>query len=268
MMTYKLAFKYIFSVLVIISISCSEIERDNILDPKNSSSKRESVVLLEAFINTNTDAPPYNFHVLDAIDFLSESYGSRMLWVEYHRATNEYSDPLAEDGRLSSIIGNTYNDYTINYKSGRTKGAPDLFINGAENRVQGASNADNVVTRTVPFASEILDNSESLYTIEAEVDKANLSGKYRVARLGNHRSDKLKLRILYTYDSGETGKRTVSYISDEINIDEIDPGKFFEGDFVKEDFGPNINLDKVEKAIFILKDENDTKVLYAIEKQL
>ena len=56
-MKSKLVFKYIFSILIIFSTACSEIDRDNILDPKNTSSKRESVVLIEAFINTSSGVP-------------------------------------------------------------------------------------------------------------------------------------------------------------------------------------------------------------------
>ena len=58
-----MVYRYIFSLVFLFVISCSEIDRDNILDPKNPSSKRDKVLLLEAFVNTENPAP-YNIGII------------------------------------------------------------------------------------------------------------------------------------------------------------------------------------------------------------
>jgi len=266
-MKFKLVFKYIFSFLVIISTACSEIERDNILDPKNTSSKRESILLVEAFINTSDGVPSsytYNYDALEAIDSLSDIYDDRFIWLEYHWNTStpdKYTDDLTvTQGEVH------YKKYTTDYDPARSKGVPDIFINGAVNRVQGASEVSNVIKRVQDIASElILNNSD--YTIEAEFDVlANqVEGTYRIARLGNSRSDKLQMRIISTEDNNDIGKgkRTVQAIAFPESIDRIEAGEFFEKEFNLqiEGFNP-------DKIIFILMDESGFKVLHAIEKEL
>ncbi len=242
-MKSKLVFKYIFSFLVIISFSCSEIDRDNILDPKNNSSKRESVIVLEAFINTSDNVPSsftYNYDALEAIDSLSEIYGDRLIWLEYHWNTSNsnyeesFTLPLGED---------LYSQYTTEFDPSRTKGVPDVFINGAANRVQGASGASNVIKRVQKIASELIVQT-SEFTIEADFDVLNdkIEGSYRVARLGNHQSDEMLMRIIVTEDNGIKGKRTVRNMSIPEPLDEVDAGEFIENEFEIDFYVNNITV--------------------------
>ncbi len=264
-MKSKLVFKYIFSFLVIISVACTEIDRDNILDPKNSSSKRESVLLLEAFINTSPNVPSsytYNYDALEAIDSLADIYGDRLIWLEYHwntSAPDKYPDQWTLP--LGEIL---YTKYTTGFDHGRTKGVPDLFVNGAKNRVQGASSVSNVITRVQKFTSELILQT-SQFTIEAEFDVISnrIEGKYRIARLGNRRSDDMIMRIIITENNGSKGKRTVTQIEHPKPIDNIDAGEF-----VENDFSLQIDPQKSEKIMFILMDENGDEVFHAIEKEL
>ena len=73
--------------------SCKDIPRDNILDPKNPSSKQDKVLLLEAFVNTSHHTP-YNYYVLHAIETLSmdENLKDRLIFIEYHRDAIDSSD--------------------------------------------------------------------------------------------------------------------------------------------------------------------------------
>jgi hypothetical protein len=254
-MRLKSAYKFIFSSFIVLIFACTQIDRDNLLDPKNPSSKRESVLLLEAFINTNRSAPNYNFLALEAIDSLSEIYGDRLIWVEYHwNTTNpQYVDDLSVVG-----VEDLYDDYAV------TKGIPDLFVNGSSNRVQGASSINNVIRRVQEIASDLIIKS-SKYSLEAEIEQTGnqLNGTYRVARLGNERSDEMLLRIVISGNTGPTGKRCVRKIEFPINIGEIDPGEFLE-----DEFSINTLPENADKAVFILKDKSDLNVLYAIEKDL
>ncbi len=260
------AFLYIFSALLIFSLACSEIERDNILDPKNNSSTRESVVVLEAFINTSDSVPSnfsYNFDALEAIDSLKEIYGKRLIVCEFHWDTSnpKYTDPLSMPLNKGE---EAYLKYTSGYDANRSFGVPDLFVNGAANRVQGASGASNVIKRVQTFARDIII-VDSPYTIETDftIDGNMIEGKYRVARLGDKKSDKMLMRILITEDNAQKGKNTVSQVSLPEAIDNIGAGNFIENDF-----SIMYEPQKSKKIIFILMDEDGFEVLSAIEKEL
>ncbi|KAA3617263.1 MAG: hypothetical protein D8M58_03245 [Calditrichaeota bacterium] len=263
-MKFKSVFKYIFSILIIFSFACSQIERDNILDPKNNSSSRESVLLLEAFINTSDNVPQnytFNYDALEAIDSLSDIYGDRLIWLEYHWNTSNsnYYDPFT-----LAMGEDQYTKYTTGFDLSRSKGVPDIFINGAENRVQGASNVSNVIKRTQVFASDLIVQP-SQFTIETEFDALSdkIEGTYLIAGLGNKQTDEMLMRIVLTDNNGLKGKRTVRAMSIPDPVDKIDAGEFVEKDFTLEFDGFN-----PDNIIFILMDENGNEVLHAIEKEL
>jgi len=257
-----LVYKYIFSLLIIFLLSCSEIERDNILDPKNPSSHSDKVLLLEAFVNTNNPLD-YNTYALNAIDALTldDDIKNHLIVLEYHRDTQLYSDPLEAD---SFNTENIYNSY-MSYDPERFKGVPDLFLNGAEARVQGASSAGNVSNRVKDFATEqLLENGE--YTIEVDFtfSTGNIDGKYRVARLGDKASEPTLLRMMITYNSGVNGKSTVSRVSSPISVAAIDAGDFIEDDFQIN----NIPAAKAEKLVLVLTDIDGINVLHALERNI
>ena len=257
-----LQFKYIFSVILLFVLSCSEIDRDNILDPKNNDSAREGIILVEAFVNTNSDSlvPDYNFKALAALDSLEMIYGKRFLSVQYHRDTQTYPDPLPDENGLSFQIEDLYEKYT----SGSQKGVPDFFINGSVNRVQGASSTHNMIVRMQKFASEIAEQN-NYYTIEPDLNRTgtNLSGKVRVAPLGNQRSGEMVLRIVLSYNAGNDGNRSVCQIAQQISFDAISAGEYSEKNLEIE----NISS-RSEHITFILTDKQGQKVLCALEEEL
>jgi hypothetical protein len=263
-----LAYKYIFSLLLVFLLSCAEIDRDNILDPKNSSSHRDKVLLLEAFINTNNPLP-YNEDALQAINILSadENLKDQLIVVEYHR---NVTNPAYDDSLTFVEIENWYENYTIYYpQEERTKGVPDIFINGAFNRIQGASDETVVVNRVKAVTSELL-LEEGKYTIEADFNQNGdeVKGKYRIAQLGNRSSDQMILRIIVTYNAetveGITGvgKRTVSYFESH-SIAAIDAG-----DYLEEDFQLVVDSQKADKLVFVLMDSEKLNVLHTFEKEI
>jgi len=255
-----LVYKYIFSLILIFFISCSEIDRDNILDPKNPSSSRDRILLLEAFVNTNNPLP-YNDYALEAIDDLAvdDDIKNHLIILEYHRDTQEFSDPLEVDNTES-----IYTNY-INYGLGRFKGVPDLFLNGAVARVQGASAASNVKDRVKAFATnQLLEDGEYTIEVDFELNGSNIEGKYRIARLGKESSASTFLRMIITYNSGTTGKRTVSRVSTPFSIGAINSGKYIEEDFEI----PGVPAGKAEKLVLILSDNLGINILHAIEREI
>jgi len=260
-----LVYKFIFSLLIVFSLSCSEIDRDNILDPKNPSSKRDRVLVLEAFVNTNNPLP-YNNYALNAIETLSndDDIKDHLIILEYHRDTQEYTDPLKVDS-LNTNAENIYTDY-INYDLlHRFKGVPDLFLNGATDRVQGASSSTSVTNRVKNLATEqLLD--DGMFTIEADfdLDGSTINGTYRIARLGNQSADEMLLRMLITWDSGAMGKRTVSKVMSPLAVGPISSGKYIEDDFTV----PNIPSGRAEKLVFVLTDITGLNILHAIERDI
>lgn len=250
----------IYSLLLFLLFACMEIERDNILDPKNPSSKRESVLLVEAFVNT-THPSPYNGYALEALQTLRDNYKERIIIVELHKDVTGYKDDLT-----LTENENIHNRYTIDYleEPGRNKGLPDLFLNGAADRVQGAFDVANVVTRAQNIVLEqlILDGA---YTIEvdAEQNGDTISGNYRIARLGNKSSGDIFLRIYVVYNSQslwpQSGKNTVSAV-EEKTLTTPDAGSYLE-----EDFTLNVPQQKADKIILVLLDSSRLHVLHVSE---
>ena len=263
-MNFHLLSRLIFSFLLLFLWTCSEIDRDNVLDPKNTSSKSESVILLEAFINTNRAAPAYNFLALQAIDSLKEIYQNRLIVCEYHRNTSNpaYDDPLVFD---NIIIENFYEEYTVNYSFDRFKGVPDLFLNGAAHRVQGVSTLTNVIDRLQDFSNDLIIN-EGEYTIETETVRVfnDLSCVARIARLGNQDAPEMILKVVLTYNGGLSGKHTVSNVSVPVPIGEIKAGEYEPYDILIRE----VDWEKAENAVFVLYDNTAINVLHAVNVSL
>jgi len=257
-MRLKLAYKFIFSLLLIITFACSKIDRDNILDPKNPSSKEESVVVLEAFINTSDlITMPYIDYALDAIDVLKDTYQERLIILEYHR---NLENPIFDDDFTFSLNEGLYTQYTSSYSSSRNKGVPDIFINGAEERVQGASTSSNVINRVQGIIENQLLNIGE-YTIEVDFSYLNntIDGTYRIAPLGDKSSKDGTLRILASSDLGGNGKSTVLAFETK-PITKIAAGEFLEESFSLE------SVSNANHLVIVLMEA--TTVLHAIEKEI
>ena len=75
-MKIKLVFLLLSIFNILIISYCAEIDRDNLLDPKNSASSRQSVVVLEGFVTVSEDEnqPQYNQYALEAFKVNSIAY--------------------------------------------------------------------------------------------------------------------------------------------------------------------------------------------------
>ncbi len=87
----------LFLILYIVQailISCNDIDRDNVLDPKNPESYRAQVISLEAFVNTENDQL-FNEHMLQAMETILGRYPGKIILVQYHRNAIEFQDSLS-----------------------------------------------------------------------------------------------------------------------------------------------------------------------------
>ncbi|TFH02311.1 MAG: hypothetical protein E4H13_02460 [Calditrichales bacterium] len=189
MQRFSFGFKYLAMIFIGLSITaCNDIPRDNLLDPKNPGSYRQAVIMVEAFVNTENDQR-YNENMISALNTLKRRYPSKVVVAHYHRNTTGFTDSL--------IIPDTENLYEqyLDYYNGE-KGAPDVFINGAYARVQGATSADNALERLEDVLTP-LRVQNAYFTIEPEITFRNGTVNLAVviARLGGIYAEELLVHV-------------------------------------------------------------------------
>jgi hypothetical protein len=184
-------FNYNLFIVVLLLMACKDIPRDNILDPHNPNSYQSSTILIEAFVNTYNPLS-YNQWALQALDSVKEIYGSKILIAEYHRDTDRYSDPY------SKLIFEPLYDKYVENSSEKVKGMPDIFVNGTDQRVQGASGVNSVMTRVNTILSKLtIDNTHfTLEPADVKVSGTTLEASCKIARLGNQIANNLLLRLI------------------------------------------------------------------------
>ena len=207
---------------MIVIIQCSDLPRDNVLDPGNPNSYQSSVILLEAFVNTNNPYP-YNQWALQALDSIQAIYGSNIVIVEYHRDTQEFNDPYSKP----LIFEPLYEKYIENSLF-KVKGVPDIFINGATHRVQGASSIISVMERvnTVLSQSVGLNNYFTLESEDIQFNGNQLIISCKIARMGNQSAGNLTLRAIVARQvNSQDLKRVALDIVKSEQISLIEPGE-------------------------------------------
>jgi len=245
----------IFTFNIVFFSACADLDRDNILDPKNSSSSQQSVVVGELFVTTAVNSPAnYNNFALAALDSLKKDFGQRFVPLVYHRNSASFSDP-----DVVPLVEPYYEAYTINYREepGRFKGVPDLFINGPAERVQGASSVHTVIARSQPIINRQL-LEKGAFVLETEITQKgqSIGGTIRIAPLGNKTSPPLLLQLLLTRNDGLTQK--VLSIATPIEIGVIEQGQYLENDF-------SLNaISQAQNIYFLLRNEKNLAFVYAM----
>ena len=252
-------FKYLKYLLLlsVIIYSCDDIERDNILDPKNPSSHRPHVISVEAFVNTN-DSLPYNYNIflLEALDQLETIYMGKITIAEYHRKiNNDYPDGY--DSNDNEIL---YNTYFQGINSG-IKGVPDVFVNGIESRVQGASSAASVLFRLQEVLNPMVSQN-SYFTIEPLITQDGndhiISAK--IARLGSTDAEHIIMKavIISKYDNGLHERVVTEYLKSQ-EIENISNGE------IKEINIGETPISQLEsKVIFMITSEDELQVFQSL----
>lgn len=184
-------------LLGLFSLCACNIPRDNPLDPKNPDSKQPQKVLIQAFVNTNNTAS-YNEYMLEALYQLQNEYDGQLVVAAHHRNTADSESPYhcVENELL-------YQTYLSGFDS-PIKGVPDVFFNGTEGRVQGASSLSTALLRLQEALTDAL-KSDSYFLIDADYRKtgSGVKPEVTIARLGDRHSESIlvKCMILSTIDS-------------------------------------------------------------------
>ena len=206
-------------ISLLVCISCNDIPRDNVLDPKNPDSYRAQVIVLEAFVNTENDQM-YNQYMLSALQTIIDRYPGKLVLMQYHRNTINFTDSLAipENELLYEQYLNSFDDL---------KGVPDVFINGAVDRIKGASSAEAAVER-IDDAIQSLLIENTFFTIEPNVSRSNskISISTKIARLGSESISDVVVRVTVTeHIDSDLKSRVVRYIENSNLIPRLEPGE-------------------------------------------
>ena len=158
---------------LLVLCACGDLERNNPLDPKNPRSEQRRVTLVEAFVN---DATPFSPLALRALDSLASTDApEQFIIVEYHLSSASFIDALA--------VPETADRYAT--LAAGNRGVPDVFFNGAQFRVQGASSA-RTASQRYRAALQTTVGEIAHFTIAAtkSVSAAGIEINATIARLG------------------------------------------------------------------------------------
>ena len=191
-----MAYKLIFSLIILLLLNaCDDIARDNLLDPKNPDSFSRPVILIEAFVNTEVE---YSDWAVQGLSNLAAIYGEDIVIAEYHRDLDGNNDPY-DDSTTVEKFKNLHTKYVGQNPIQRA--IPDVFINGADNRIPGASDANSVNEQASGIVENLL-TQKNYYRIEPAIESngGDISVSCRIARLGNESAEGLKLRLIFIKD--------------------------------------------------------------------
>ena len=261
-------FKSIFRLIVLIVLfaACSDIERDNLLDPKNPDSFSETPILIEAFVNSSFS---YDSTAIEALNQIENDYSGDISFeiVEYHRTHD--SAPIGYDPYEQTVFTTLQDQYVGAYTE--SKAVPDIFVNGTQGRVRGASDDNSVYNRLAPIISG-LSAQQSNYAIEVEIETSGqiLDIDYRIARLGNKSEADVELNIIFVKNYGTNYYKRVAkgirYPAKVLN--KIESGEYSEGNINVDDYAsvPYINLP--DYAIFTITKQGSITVLKTLKKEI
>ena len=246
--------------VILLTVSCDDIPRDNPFDPKNPASFRSQLILIEAFVNTNEDPinTEVNQYVLTALNQLTSEYGDKIAIAEYHRGSLEDSLSRSENDIL-------YNKY-LNGLGSSLKGVPDVFINGTAARITGASSIQSAQTRLETAVESFLtDISE--FTLEVHIRRANshIEIDVDIAKLGDSGAEDVVVRaVLSEFLQSPFHKNVVRKILNPEIIPSIENGEVKTVSISP--FPAKTSADR--KMIISLTSEDELEVFQTIEVSL
>ncbi len=195
--------RFIFSLVllaVVFLTGCKDLERDNLLDPKNENSHTRTVVLVEAFVNV-AHPSPYNRWALESLRSLQEKYYADFIVCEYHRDlqvdTTTYDDPYNTPD--NQTVFQLLQDRYVSRHSDVPRGVPDVYLNGTEHRFSGAYDAQSLWQQIEPVFLEQI-SQENYFALQPEITFINdttLQVKCLVAGLGMHVVEQKRLRVIF-----------------------------------------------------------------------
>ena len=189
--------RWILSFLLLL-VACENLERNNPLDPKNPGSERRRVVFVEAFVN---DTAPFSAFAVQALDSLAATFHQQqVVIVEHHLPSAKFIDAVA--------LSESADRYKI--LTTAAPAVPDLFFNGAQNRVQGASTTGTAAFRYRHAIQTEIDKVAH-FTIEAQktISANQIDIEATVARLGNESFSQFAVTAMIAEDLGAAGHHHV-----------------------------------------------------------
>lgn len=251
--------KYIFSIFIILLliINCDDIPRDNILDPKNSSGYCQPVILIEAFVDTSYDACD---RAIEALNLIEADYGGKIVIAEYHRDVEDTTDTY-----VYSQYDALHQIYVDSSSSSTQRGVPDIFVNGAGNRVSGASSVTSVSDRLNPIISElVIQKNEYILEPNIQVNGAAINASCKVARLGNQAAANLRLKLIFIKEYSGTYLKHVSVLPKKALIPRVIIDKIEAGEFVDKKFDSLSFTYLPDAVIFTLTSGDEVEIFQTI----
>ncbi len=191
----------VFLLLTILSLGCTDLARDNTLDPKNSDAEASQTAVVESFIMhyTNVDSVPAVIqNSQNALYELKGDYGSASLILEYHMSP---SNPAFRDTFSSANIELRYNN---EYRGSTARGFPHVFFNGKQTWIQGASSQATAKDRYKIILDSLTLKKVRLYCEgTARILGDSLSVNGRIARYGDAEISNLLVEMLVIEDRGD-----------------------------------------------------------------
>jgi len=243
--------------------ACSDIPRDNLLDPKNKNSIRPQIVAVDVFVNTGNDQQ-YNQYMLSALNQLQLKYQDQITIAEYHR--NVSTNPDFDDSLALSDNELLYDAYTAAFTP-FLQGVPDVFLNGRAARVQGASSAATAAVR-LEEALQLLLLQNSYFTIEVETfgrsgSQADLT--VQLARLGSEDAQDILLKAVLTEQiDNQFLKRVVRSIRKSDIIPDLSAGEIKTCEFHLDDLEAGAHYD----LHFYVTSDDELNVYQSLEMSL
>jgi|GEM_PF-1707369 len=188
--------RHSWSVLVLLTsaalITCSDLERNNPLDPKNPDGQAPRRVLVEAFVNDiGGQAMSAS---LAGLALLQQSYDrDRFALLEHHVQRTAGVDSLA--------LAASLHRYETLVPQPSSQAIPDVFFDGAAHRAQGASDAEAAYLRySEALTSSLQVAAEMSIQASAVLSKDSLSLRISIslARLGREDAGNVALDIALT----------------------------------------------------------------------
>ncbi|MCC7430758.1 hypothetical protein IT568_07955 [bacterium] len=187
----------IFLLLILaFSFFGCDLERENPLDPKNSENTFKRVNLLELFVRTDTSFP-YSDYALTASETLSNNSSLKNQVGDFIVLQFHVNDDLALEQNLSHYQTRSKN---------QNAGVPDLFLNGNENRAQGASSVENALKHYEQILREAtlseVRNAEFFLVCEAEKNGNTIKVSLEIANTSSKAKEDLLLKGVVVANKG------------------------------------------------------------------
>jgi len=245
----------ILLVLILLFAGCGDLDRTNPLDPQNPDSIRGETVLVESFVNESGGTVIESS--VNAFERILKEYGAEtFIYMEHHVEKTKGTDVHALEASLSrylSLVPQT-----------AEQAIPDVFFNGIQGRVQGASDEESAYLRYSAELEKELGR-KTTFTIEAaaRLQAGNISVSAKIAKLGNTDAEEIVVSLAVTE---KVAGRLRKIVRAFIPVDTIGDLKHGEIKSLSRDVAiqPEWNPDDLE--IVVIVHNSRTLVVYQSER--